>query len=147
YGELFGEEYDPEEPFAAGRTNDNTTLLSDDFINRSSMGQYEFNQQGRSEDFNPFPPKPGYAVIVEDGVDIRMAQGGSLAITAGDRIDFRGSVRTEGGSIALTGASLKLSPDTVLSTRGGWYNDFEIDQPVPLHPDPRIDAGDIVLAS
>ncbi|MGH8445813.1 MAG: filamentous hemagglutinin N-terminal domain-containing protein, partial [Solimonas sp.] len=150
YGNLFGEEFDYENdaPGSKGRQFDNTTLVSDDFFNRSTMGSYSLSQQGRKDtSTQPFPPLPGTAVLVENGVDIRLANGASLELNASDRMQFFGSVRTEGGNISLAGMSLEFGNNTRLDTRGSWYSDYERDEPVTLNTVPRINGGKISIGA
>ncbi|MFC4313824.1 filamentous hemagglutinin family protein [Steroidobacter flavus] len=157
YDDLFGDEFDPEtdQPApagsATGRLFDNTTLTSADFFERSTMGSYSFDQDGRIDPLNrvnnAFVPLDGPAVLIERGAQLNLDNGASLEITAGQRIEFLGSVRTEGGNINLSGMSLRFGESSVLDTRGSWYSDYELDEPVALSSVPRIDGGRISLAA
>lgn len=150
YGDLFGVEFDPEhDPVSSDdRHSDNLTLASADFFNRSSMGSYEINQRGRvSEQMvnNAFVPLDGVALLVEHGADLNLANGASLTLAATERMEFLGSIRTEGGDVSLSGMSLKLAADTRIDTRGSWYSDYEVEEPIALTSLPRIDGGSISL--
>lgn len=153
YGELFGDEYDLEEDGYlpdTQRTMDNTTLTSADFFNRSTMGSYSLSQGGRVGDEmvnNAFLPLDGAAILVEAGVNLNLANGASFELSADQRIEFLGSIRTEGGDVALGGMALKLGATTKIDTRGSWYSDYEIDEPIALTSIPRIHGGDISLAA
>ncbi|WP_168355814.1 filamentous haemagglutinin family protein [Sphingomonas gei] len=153
YGELFGDEYDLEEDGYsrdAPRRYDNTTLTSADFFNRSTMGSYSLNQGGRVGDElvnNTFVPLDGAAVIVEAGVNLNLANGASFELGADQRLEFLGSIRTEGGDVSLAGMGLKLGATTKIDTRGSWYSDYEIDEPIALTSVPRINGGDITLVA
>ncbi|WP_129778058.1 filamentous haemagglutinin family protein [Peristeroidobacter soli] len=153
YGDLFGDEFDPETdaPASKGRLLDNTTLTSADFFRRSTMGSYSFDQDGRIDPDtlvnNSFVPLDGAAVRVEQGAQLNLANGASLEITAGQRIEFLGSVRTEGGDVSLTGMSLRFGESSAIDTRGSWYSDYELNDPVALSSVPRIDGGNISLAA
>ncbi|WP_158298756.1 filamentous haemagglutinin family protein [Sphingomonas psychrotolerans] len=153
YGELFGDEYDLEtdgyRPDTA-RRSDNTTLASADFFNRSTMGSYSLSQGGRLGNVlvnNAYLPLDGAAVLVEAGVNLNLANGASFALGADQRLEFLGSIRTEGGDVSLSGMGLKLGADTRIDTRGSWYSDYEIDEPIALSSVPRIHGGDISLVA
>lgn len=148
FGDLFGKEYDRNtDPISTdGRRFDNTTLTSADFFNRSTMGSYELNQGGRIvESGAGFPPADGIAVKVEEGVNLNLKNGASLTIAADQRMEFLGSIRTEGGDVALSGLSLVLGNKTRIDTRGSWYSDYEISESVDINNVPRIDGGNISL--
>ncbi|MES2054831.1 MAG: filamentous hemagglutinin family protein [Pseudomonadota bacterium] len=142
YGALFGVEFDrgTDAPGGAGLREDNATLVSADFLNRSTMGLYSFAQSGGLE-------KPDVAVVVEKGANIMLRHGGSLKIAASQRVQFLGSVRTEGGAIDLSGFSMEFDAGTRLDTRGSWYSDYEIDEPLGLTSEPRINGGKISLSA
>ncbi|MFZ0269946.1 filamentous haemagglutinin family protein [Caulobacter sp.] len=148
YGDQFGEEFDrdKDKPNRGLRTLDNATLTSADFFNRSTMGSYSLSQSGRVDgSINPFPPLDGPAVVVEHAVNLNLANGASFALGAGQRLQFFGSIRTEGGAIDLAGLSLEFAKDTRLDTRGSWYSDYEVLEPVTLATLPRINGGKITL--
>lgn len=149
YGSLFGEEFehgvDPINTDGRG-AYDNTTLASQAFFNRSTMGSYELKQEGRVELTLDFPPADGVAVIVEDGVNLDLQNGASFSIAAEQRMEFLGSIRTEGGDVSLSAMSLKFGDDSRIDTRGSWYSDYEVLDNVPLTAVPRIDGGSISLA-
>jgi filamentous hemagglutinin family protein len=149
YGDLFGDEFDPAtDPVSSDdRHYGNTTLTSADFFNRSTMGSYSITQRGRVELVQPFPASPGVAVMVEAGANINLQDGGSLKLVADERLSFLGSVRTEGGNVSLSGMALTLGADTKIDTRGSWYSDYELDEPVALGNTPRINGGSISLLS
>lgn len=148
YGDFFGEERDPddESPTAYRQRQDNATLASADFFNRSTMGEYSLNQRGRVDTTEGFPARPGYAVVVEQGANLNLAAGASLTLVAEQRMQFLGSVKTEGGNINLSGAELVFGDSTRLETRGSWYSDYELDEPVMLSAAPRINGGKITLS-
>ncbi|WP_165186547.1 filamentous haemagglutinin family protein [Caulobacter soli] len=148
YGDQFGEEFDRDEdkPNRGVRTFDNTTLTSDDFFNRSTMGSYSLSQANRVDGLhNPFPALDGTAVVVESGVNLNLANGASFALNAEERMQFFGSIRTEGGAVSLSGMSLEFAKDTRLDTRGSWYSDYEVLEPVSSDTLPRINGGAITL--
>jgi filamentous hemagglutinin family protein len=154
FGDFFGEEFDYETDTLAGngRLFDNGTLLSAEFFDRSSMGSYELRQDNRIDPTAPLvnnasPPQPGVALVVDADAHIRLANGASLSLTAGDRMQFLGSVRTEGGDIAFNAASLEFGAGTVLDTRGSWYSDYELDRSVDLTDVPRINGGNISISA
>lgn len=154
YDDLFGEEFDPETDTPGGneRRMDNTTLTSADFFARSTMGSYSFDQDGRIDqeaprENNAFVPLDGPAVLIEQGAQLNLANGASLSVSAAQRIEFLGSVRTEGGDISLSGMALRFSENSVLDTRGSWYSDYELNEPVALSSVPRIDGGNISLSA
>jgi len=146
YGDFFGEERDPddESPTAYQQRSDNATLASADFFNRSTMGEYYLNQKNRVESTEDFPARPGYAVVVEQGANLNLAAGASLTLFAEQRMQFLGSVKTEGGNINLSGGELVFGEQTRLDTRGSWYSDYELDEPVMLSSAPRINGGKIM---
>jgi filamentous hemagglutinin family protein len=141
YGELFGVEFDRETDRISSDKihSDNTTLVSADFFNRSTMGSYALNQVGVYGDH--------IAVQVEEGVNLNLKNGASFSLAADQRIEFLGSIRTEGGDVSLSGMSLTLGEATKIDTRGSWYSDYEIDQYIALDTLPRIHGGDITLSA
>lgn len=148
YGDFFGEEYEQGTTRGQnGRRSDNSLLVGQDFFNRSTMGSYFLRQDNRSEEFNPFPPRPGLAVRVEAGVNLNLQNGGSFELTAGDRMEFLGSIRTQGGDVSLSALSLVMGEDSRIETRGAWFNDFERDAPVAIAAVPRIDGGSVSISA
>ncbi|WAC49187.1 filamentous hemagglutinin family protein [Asticcacaulis sp. SL142] len=150
FGEFFGEEFDyaTDEFGSKGRRSDNSTLVSDDFFNRSTMGSYLLTQKGRTDpDSIDFAPLPGFAVVVEEGVNLNLAEGASLSLTASNRMQFLGKVRTEGGNLSFAAQGLEFGANSSLNTRGSWYSDFEIDEPIALDKSPRINGGKITLSA
>jgi|GEM_PF-6823114 len=149
YGDLFGEEFDREsDPIDGDSThNDNTTLTSADFFNRSTMGSYYLRQSGRVKEEVNFPPADGVAVLVEEGANLNLANGASLTLFAGERLEFLGSFRSEGGNLNLGGMSLRLGEDTHIDTRGSWYSDYEVLEPIALTTLPRINGGNVTLSA
>ncbi|MFA6113752.1 MAG: filamentous hemagglutinin family protein [Sphingomonas sp.] len=147
FGDTFGVEFDPEtqKRGTSGRTSDNTTLTSANMFNRSTMGSYYFRQQNRvAENLPNFPPADGTAVTVEAGANLNLANGGSLTIAAGERVEFLGSFRSEGGAFSLRGISVKFGADTRIDTRGSWYNDTNADA-AGLLLAPRVNGGSISI--
>ncbi|MCW4460663.1 filamentous hemagglutinin family protein [Sphingomonas sp. BT-65] len=148
YGDFFGEEYEQGTKRGQnGRRSDNGMLVSQDFFNRSTMGSYYARQDNRSADFNPFPPRDGLAVRVEAGVNLNLQNGASFELEAGDRMEFLGSIRTQGGDVSLSGLSLVMGENSRIETRGAWYNDFERDEPVAIAAVPRIDGGSVSISA
>lgn len=152
YDDLFGAEFDPETDLVntERRTTDNATLTSADFFNRSTMGSYSLSQNGRVSDVmvnNAFLPLDGPAVLVEAGANLNLQNGASLSLEAGQRLEFLGNVRTEGGDVTLLGMGVELGETTSIDTRGSWYSDFEVDEPIALTSIPRIDGGSIALVA
>jgi filamentous hemagglutinin family protein len=144
YGNLFGDEHDPAtDPVSSDtRHNDNTTLASADFFNRSTMASYGIMQNYHDE---VGEDGPATAMLVEAGAELNLANGGSLKLLSSDDLKFLGSVRTEGGNVALQGGSLELGADSRIDTHGSWYSDYEVDEPVALNSVPRINGGNISL--
>ena len=142
YDALFGVEFDHATDASTGSNHaeDNATLASADFFNRSTMGSYFLRQSGRAE-------SPEIAVVVEKGANIALQNGGSLTLQASQRVQFLGSVRTEGGNIDISGFSMEFDAGTRLDTRGSWYSDYEIDEPIALVTAPRINGGKITLSA
>lgn len=148
YGDFFGEEYEQGTKRGQnGRRSDNATLVGQDFFNRSTMGSYYLRQDNRSQDFNPFPPRPGIAVRVENGVNLNLQYGASFELVAGDRMEFLGSIRTQGGDVELSGLSLVMGANSRIDTHGAWFNDFERDEAVAIAAVPRIDGGSISFSA
>jgi filamentous hemagglutinin family protein len=142
YGQLFGTEFDHgvTPPGTIGTSLENATLTSADFFSRSTMGSYYMRQSGGLE-------SPDTRVVVEKGADIQLQHGASFTLAASQRVDFLGSVRTKGGDINLTGLTMTFDGATKLDTRGSWYSDFEIDEPLALTSEPRINGGKITLTA
>ncbi|QNQ08560.1 filamentous haemagglutinin family protein [Sphingomonas alpina] len=141
YDALFGVEFDPatDRPGgSSGARQDNSTLASADFFNRSTMGSYYLRQSGRMD-------SPETAVTVEKGANLVLQHGGSLEIDASQRVKFLGSVRTEGGNVTLGGMTMEFDAATRLDTRGSWYSDFEVESPLALTAEPRINGGKVTL--
>ncbi|WP_447725163.1 filamentous haemagglutinin family protein [Sphingomonas koreensis] len=148
YGDFFGEEYEQGTKRGEnGRSSDNGMLVGQDFFNRSTMGSYYIRQDNRSADFAPFPPRPGVAVRVEAGVNLNLQHGASFELFAGDRMEFLGSIRTQGGDVDLSGLSLVMGANSRIDTRGAWFNDFERDEAVAIAAVPRIDGGSISFSA
>lgn len=152
YADLFGTEFDPaSDPInVERRTADNATLASADFFNRSTMGSYTIVQNGRVGSQvvnNSFLPLDGPALLVEAGATLNLQHGASLTLEAAQRLEFLGSVRTEGGDVRLAGMGVRLGETTRIDTRGSWYSDFEVDEPIALTSVPRIHGGNITLAA
>lgn len=148
YGGFFGEEYEQGTTRGQnGRRSDNAMLVGQDFFNRSTMSSYYVRQDNRSEEFAPFPPSPGIAVQVEAGVNLNLQHGASFELEAGNRMEFLGSIRTQGGDVSLSGLSLVMGADSRIDTRGAWFNDFEREEPVAIAAVPRIDGGSISLSA
>ncbi|WP_033922742.1 filamentous haemagglutinin family protein [Sphingomonas sp. 37zxx] len=152
YDDLFGEEFDPETDSinVERRTSDNATLASADFFNRSTMGSYTIVQSSRVSDQvvnNYSVPLDGPALLVEAGATLNLQNGASLTLEAAQRLEFLGSVRTEGGDVQLTGMGVRLGETTRIDTRGSWYSDFEVDEPIALSSVPRIHGGNITLTA
>ncbi|RYG37707.1 MAG: filamentous hemagglutinin N-terminal domain-containing protein, partial [Burkholderiales bacterium] len=148
YGDLFGEEFEfGIDPAGSDSVHQgNTTLTSADFFNRSTMGDYQLAQRGRSDSTFDFPPSPGIAVTVEAGANLNLQHGASLSIEAEQRMEFLGSIKTEGGNVSLSAMSLKFADDSRIDTRGSWYSDYEVLANVPLTSTPRIHGGNISLS-
>lgn len=148
YGSFFGEEYEQGTKRGQnGRRSDNAMLVGQDFFNRSTMGSYFVRQDGRSSDELPFPPRAGIAVRVDAGVNLNLQHGASFELVAGDRMEFLGSIRTQGGDVELSGLSLVMGANSRIDTRGAWFNDFERDEAVAIAAVPRIDGGSISLSA
>lgn len=148
YGDFFGEEYDGSVPIGQnGQRSDNAMLVAQDFFNRSTMGSYFVRQDSRSESFNPFPPRDGLAVRVEAGVNLNLQNGASFELSGGDRVEFLGSVRTEGGDVSIGGLSLVFGKDSRIDTRGSWYNDLADTGDAAGIAVPRIDGGSVTIGA
>lgn len=151
YGTFFGKEFGtPAEELEPGEkpssyAAQNATLVSQDFFNRSQMGEFRFRVGADTAPGVPgYPLAPGFGVRVEDGVDLQLGSA-SFILSTDNRVQFLGSIRTAGGDINLGGAALEFSAKTRLDTRGAWYSDYEVDEPVALAQAPRIHGGKISL--
>ncbi|WP_338447306.1 filamentous hemagglutinin family protein [Pelagerythrobacter marensis] len=149
FGDLFGEEFD-EENYADGivvppteKTYDNTALLSAGFFDRSEMGSYLLIQSGPEPDAEGNLPQS--SVFVESGValdlgtasfDLRSERGG---------VQFDGTIRTLGGDVSISGASLIFGAEAAIDTSAGWYSEYELLDSRPLLDNARVDGGDISL--
>ncbi|WP_169336757.1 filamentous hemagglutinin N-terminal domain-containing protein [Woodsholea maritima] len=153
FGDLFGDEYDQENPnFGTGSDpKGNLSLFSEDFFNRSTMGEYEITQWWLGDTLEPTNDTPSsmddYFITIEEGVDLNLAQGASFRIFGTSAMNMLGSITTGGGDVYLRGQGITFGDASFIDTSAKWYSDYELYEPRPLSQAPRIHGGDISITS